>query len=224
MRTCHPGNVEGLKVLNLIGTAIKEVPSSVALLKNLKNLHIRGFNGTSTSFYSMLTIHNPVNVSGLSASLICLRLHNYNLWTIPSDFGYWFSSLEELDLRRNHLVSLPYSITQLSQSKCTTYDDCYWPQWQSIPSLPLFLCFLYGQYMCFPEGLNGFSMVKWIQYGDLFLTHGSEIPKWFNNQRIGHKVNIQVPSCYGRDERMGIALCIVLVPDGPRYSRDFGYK
>ena len=78
--------------------------------------------------------------------------------------------------------------------------------------------------MCFPEGLNGFSVVKWIQYGDLFLTHGSEILKWFNNQRIGHKVNIQVPSCYGRDERMGIALCIVLVPDGPRYSRDFGYK
>ena len=74
--------------------------------------------------------------------------------------------------------------------------------------------------MCFPESLNGFSVVKWIQYGDLFLTHGSEIPKWFNNQRIGHKVNIQVPSCYG----MGIALCIVLVPDGPRYSRDFGQK
>ena len=82
------GNVEGLKVLNLIGTAIKEVPSSIALLKNLKNLHIRGFNGTSTSFYSMLTIHDLVNVSGLSASLICSRLHNCNLWTIPSDFGY----------------------------------------------------------------------------------------------------------------------------------------
>ena len=35
-------------------------------------------------------------------------------------------------------------------------------------------------------------------------------------------MNIQVPSCYGRDERNGIALCIVLVPNGPLYARDFG--
>ena len=71
---------------------------------------------------------------------------------------------------------------------------------------------------------NGFKLVDYIQSGTVFLALGSEISKWFNNQRIGHKVNIQVPSCYGRDERMGIALCIVLIPDGPRYSIDFGYK
>ena len=35
-------------------------------------------------------------------------------------------------------------------------------------------------------------------------------------------MNIQVSSCYGRDERNGIALCIVLVPNGPLYARDFG--
>ena len=134
-----------------------------------------------------------------------MSLQNCNLQTIPSDFGYWFSSLEVLDLRGTNLVSLPYSIFQLSQLTCTVYDDCLCPQYQSKPSA-------------------SFSVVDSIQCGNLFLTHGSEIPKWFNNQRIGHKVNIQVPSCYGRDERMGIALCIVLVPDSTLYARDFWYK
>ena len=36
------GNMEGLEVLNLCWTAIKEVPSSIVLLKNLKQLHICG--------------------------------------------------------------------------------------------------------------------------------------------------------------------------------------
>ena len=44
---------------------------------------------------------------------------------------------------------------------------------------------------------NGFELVDYIQSGTVFLALGSEISKWFNNQRIGHKVNIQVPSCYG---------------------------
>ena len=56
---------------------------------------------------------------------------------------------------------------------------------------------------------NGFKLVDYFQSGIVFLALGSEILKWFNNQRIGHKVNIQVPSCYGTDERMGIALCTV---------------
>nr|XP_023923648.1 TMV resistance protein N-like [Quercus suber] len=44
------GNMKGLEVLNLCWTAIKEVPSSIVLLKNLKHLHIRGW--TLSEFYS----------------------------------------------------------------------------------------------------------------------------------------------------------------------------
>ncbi|XP_023909134.1 disease resistance protein RPV1 isoform X2 [Quercus suber] len=44
------GNMKGLEVLNLCWTAIKEVPSSIVLLKNLKRLHIRGW--TLSEFYS----------------------------------------------------------------------------------------------------------------------------------------------------------------------------
>ena len=69
---------------------------------------------------------------------------------------------------------------------------------------------------------NWFKLLDYIQSGTIFLSFGSEIPKWFNDRRIGHKANIQVPSCYGRDERMGIALCIVLVPNSALYVGDFG--
>ena len=78
--------------------------------------------------------------------------------------------------------------------------------------------------MRFWNRFDRFSVVNSIQCGDHFLTHGIVIPKWFNNQRIGHKVNIQVPSCYGRDERMGIALCIVVVPNSTLYAKAFWYK
>ena len=41
---------------------------------------------------------------------------------------------------------------------------------------------------------------------------GREIPKWFNHECTGHELNIRVPS-FGFDELMGIALCVVFVPN-----------
>jgi hypothetical protein len=41
---------------------------------------------------------------------------------------------------------------------------------------------------------------------------GSEIPTWFSEESMGHKVSIIVPS-YQIHELMGIALCIVFVPN-----------
>ena len=46
------GNLEGFEVLNLCWTAIKEVPSSIVLLKNLIELIIRGWK--LSEFYSLL--------------------------------------------------------------------------------------------------------------------------------------------------------------------------
>ena len=104
------GSVEGLKVLNLIGTTIKEVPSSIALLKNLKKLNIHRFNGTSTS-YSMPTIHDPFN-GGLS-SLVYLNLSGNNFDSLPDSIG-GLSSLVDLNLSGNNFDSLSDSIGGLS--------------------------------------------------------------------------------------------------------------
>ena len=51
------GNVEGLEFLDLCGTSIKEVPSSIVLLKNLKELLVHGLKETLFSFNSMPTSH-----------------------------------------------------------------------------------------------------------------------------------------------------------------------
>ena len=104
------GNVEGLEVLNLIGTAIKEVPSSIALLKNLKKLNIHRFNRTSTS-YSMPTVHDPVN--GGFSSLVRLNLNGNNFDSLP-DIISGLSSLRYLGLSGNNFDSLPDSIGGLS--------------------------------------------------------------------------------------------------------------
>ena len=44
----------------------------------------------------------------------------------------------------------------------------------------------------------------------LFL--GSEIPKWFSQESLGDKLNVQVPS-RGYNELMGITFCVVFVPN-----------
>jgi Leucine-rich repeat (LRR) protein len=114
------GNVEGLKELNLSETAIKEVPSSIVLLKNLEELHIHGCKGPSYSFYPKSTSHDSLGVllpslSGLH-SLTNLDLSDCNIWAIPNDIGCLYS-LTSLYLSGNNFVSLPKSISQLSQLK-----------------------------------------------------------------------------------------------------------
>ena len=121
------GNVKGLKVLNLIGTTIKEVPSSIALLKNLKKLNIHRFNETSTSFYSL-----PNSIGGFSSlrrldlsvnDLECiylsggLDLSGNNFDSIPDSIG-GLSSLVCLDLSGNNFDSIPDSIGGLSSLEC----------------------------------------------------------------------------------------------------------
>ncbi|KAF3953652.1 hypothetical protein CMV_020924 [Castanea mollissima] len=46
---------------------------------------------------------------------------------------------------------------------------------------------------------------------------GSEIPKWFNHEFVGHELKVQVP--YGCDELMGIELCVVF--SIPKVSHPF---
>ena len=131
-----------------------------------------------------------------------------------------------MDLSGNNFDSLPDSIGGLSSLRYlylsgNNFDSL--PKWlQSFLELPFSLNFAYARFYNLLVLFNGFKLVDHIQSGFFYLAFGSNIPKWFNNQRIGHKVNIQVPSCYGRDERMGIALCIVLVPHCALYAGDFG--
>ena len=141
------GNLKGLEELDVSGTAIREPPSSIFCLKNLKILSFQGCNGLSSKSWSwkkslnfLLMKKTPdfmglvlPYVSGL-CSLTRLNIRNCNLQAIPSDIGY-LSSLEELDLSGNNFVCLPESINQLSNLVRIWVENC--KSLQLLPALRL---------------------------------------------------------------------------------------
>ncbi|XP_030926146.1 disease resistance-like protein DSC1 [Quercus lobata] len=262
------GNVEGLEFLDLSGTSIKEVPSSIVLLKNLKELLVHGLKETLFSFNSMPTSHIAVglllpSLSGLH-SLIYLDLCDCDLSSIPNDIGN-LSSLARLNLCGNNFVSLPKGISQLSNLQTLHLEGC--KRLQSLENVPSTIVFVIANNCTSLERLpelqnhplrscpsrllftylNCFKLVDNIQSGSNMLQGqsgrlpnmleiiipGGEIPKGFSPARFilkspprsklqvltGHtwKIQLQVPSC-GCDELMGIALCIVFVPNGSYQS------
>ncbi|XP_030966059.1 TMV resistance protein N-like isoform X2 [Quercus lobata] len=130
------GNLEGLEELDVSGTAIREPPSSIFCLKNLKILSFQGCNGLSSKSWSWKKLLNFLlmtktpdlmglvlpSVSG-SCSLTRLNIRNCNLQAIPSDIGC-LSSLQELDLSGNNFVFIPQSINQLSKLTKFWVENC----------------------------------------------------------------------------------------------------
>ena len=133
------GNLEGLEELDVSGTAVREPPSSIFCLKNLKILSFQGCNGLSFKSWSwknLLMKKTPdlmglvlLSISGL-CSLTKLNIRNCNLQSILSDIGCLLS-LEKLDLSQNNFVFIPQSINQLSNLKE------FWPEnYKSLRLLP----------------------------------------------------------------------------------------
>ncbi|KAK7378105.1 hypothetical protein VNO80_03541 [Phaseolus coccineus] len=140
---------EALESLNASGTAIREVPSSIVLLKNLRLLLFRGCKGlTSNPWNSLLPFEKILRFnshptpkrlilptfSGLS-SLKKLDLSYCNLHdgSIPEDLGC-LSSLVTLDLSGNNFVRLPDCISELLKLEKLLLKCC--PSLESFPKLP----------------------------------------------------------------------------------------
>ena len=146
------GNLEGLEELDVSGTAIKVLPTSINLLKNLKGLFLRGCKGLSPkssnklisfqrrrSPYPMVMLDN--SLSGL-CSLTVLDLSFCNLQSIPDYIGC-LSSLFSLKLEGNNFVCLPESMIQLSNLKVLRLGFC--TSLRSLPKLPLNLGYIYAR-------------------------------------------------------------------------------
>ncbi|XP_030955396.1 protein SUPPRESSOR OF npr1-1, CONSTITUTIVE 1-like [Quercus lobata] len=203
------GNVKGLKRLDLSGTSIKEVPSSIVLLKNLEQVLVHGLKETLFSFNSMPTSQLP-SLLGVH-SLTYLDLCDCNLSSIPNDIGN-LSSLAHLNLCGNNFVSLPKSISQLSNLQTLNLEGC--KRLQSLENVPLTVEFIIANNCTSLERLpdlqnhpfrscpsrllftylNCFKLVDNIQSGSKLLKGqigrlpnmleiiipGGEIPKWFS--------------------------------------------
>ncbi|KAL5776181.1 hypothetical protein ACOSP7_009107 [Xanthoceras sorbifolium] len=122
-----------LKYLILIGTAIKELPSSIKNLNRLEDLYLCDCENLENlpSCISNLRYLIELDLSCCSKleklphlpSLEKLGLCNCNLREIPEDI-FCLSSLRKLELSGNVFQSLPKSIKQLSKLKHLKLNDC----------------------------------------------------------------------------------------------------
>ncbi|XP_059627258.1 TMV resistance protein N-like [Cornus florida] len=138
------GNIKCLEELRANNTAIKQLPSSINHLEGLKVLTLGGCKGTiiSQSFFSSWFLQRKwedsvclvlPSLAGLN-SLTKLDLSDCNLSEggIPSDLGS-LSSLKVLNLSRNSFVSLPATISHLSQLVSLKLVGCKRPE--ALPEL-----------------------------------------------------------------------------------------
>ncbi|KAL5778621.1 hypothetical protein ACOSQ2_009358 [Xanthoceras sorbifolium] len=149
------GDLEGLEELDAGRSAITQVPSSIAQLKNLKNLSFRECKGQPpkswtlvtavaqlSSFWSFFLPKRNPNSMCLSLpplvglfSLKMLDLSDCNLseGALPDGIGS-LCSLQELKLSNNNFDSLPESIKLLSELEILCLENCQ--RLQSLPELP----------------------------------------------------------------------------------------
>ncbi|KAL5778632.1 hypothetical protein ACOSQ2_009369 [Xanthoceras sorbifolium] len=137
------GELQCLEELDASGTAIKQVPPSIARLTNLKTLSFRDCRQAPQSWISsfLLPRKNPNSMCLVLPSLAglfnlkILDLSDCNLLegALPDDLGS-LRSLKELMLSNNNFVSLPESINQLSKLKILCLEKCQ--MLKSIPELP----------------------------------------------------------------------------------------
>ena len=127
------GNLIGLEKPEIIGTAMREPPSSIFLIKNLEVPCFHGCEGTSS-----IRSPNPMRLElpSLSClrSLVKLELRDCNLQVVPDDIDS-LHLLEKLNLSENNFVCLPESIIRLSKLEDIYIENC--TSLRSLPQIPL---------------------------------------------------------------------------------------
>nr|POF00248.1 tmv resistance protein n [Quercus suber] len=166
-------NVESLEKLNVSGIALREPPSSVVMLENLKELSFRGCKGPPPKLWNKLfpfnltprRSQNPVSLFLPSllgmCSLTSLDLKDCSLQTITNDIGN-LSSISYLNLSENHFSCLPESIVQLSKLKTIYLSNC--TGLRSLPQLPSTIYHITADgctsLETFPDGVKPYDLTQ----------------------------------------------------------------
>ncbi|XP_052292555.1 disease resistance protein RUN1-like isoform X4 [Citrus sinensis] len=142
------GNLEALEFLSAIATAIREVPSSIVRLNNVRDINFSRSKG-----HKQMGLSLPITISldGLY-NLTYLDLSDCCITKLPENIGQ-LSSLEYLYLSKNNFERIPKSIIQLSKLSCLYLSYC--GKLQSLPKLPCSLHKLYAHHCMALESLSG---------------------------------------------------------------------
>ncbi|KAL6343040.1 hypothetical protein AAG906_017852 [Vitis piasezkii] len=209
------GNMRELRVLDLSGTAIMDLPSSITHLNGLQTLLLEECS----------KLHKiPVHICHLS-SLEVLDLGHCNIMEggIPSDICH-LSSLQKLNLERGHFSSIPTTINQLSGLEVLNLSHCN--NLEQIPELPSGLRLLdahgsnctssrapflplHSLVNCFRA--QGFFL-PW-QGTCIVLPGGDVIPKGIMDRTNRHFERTKLPqNWHQNNEFLGFAIFCVYVP------------
>ena len=138
------GNLEALGYLHAEGTGIREVPSSIVRLNNVRKLDFKGTKG--------LSLPMTLSLSGALRGLWCLDLTDCGITELPENLGM-LSSLINLYLDKNNFERIPESIIQLSTLLYFRLSHC--ERLQSLPELPCSLLELDAHHCTALESLSG---------------------------------------------------------------------
>nr|CAN74723.1 hypothetical protein VITISV_014048 [Vitis vinifera] len=218
------GNMRELRVLDLSGTAIMDLPSSITHLNGLQTLLLEECS----------KLHKiPSHICHLS-SLKVLDLGHCNIMEggIPSDICH-LSSLQKLNLERGHFGSIPTTINQLSRLEILNLSHC--SNLEQIPELPSRLRLLdaHGSnrissrapFLPLHSLVNCFSwarVLKSTSFSDssyhgkgtcIVLPGSAGIPEWIMHWRNRCFISTELPqNWHQNNEFLGFAICCVYVP------------
>ncbi|KAK9200079.1 hypothetical protein WN944_015274 [Citrus x changshan-huyou] len=142
------GNLEALEFLSAIATAIREVPSSIVRLNNVRDINFSRSKG-----HKQMGLSLPITIffDGLY-NLTYLDLSDCCITKLPENIGQ-LSSLEYLYLSKNNFERIPKSIIQLSKLSCLYLSYC--GKLRSLPKLPCSLHKLHAHHCTALESLSG---------------------------------------------------------------------
>ncbi|XP_010645905.1 disease resistance protein RPV1 [Vitis vinifera] len=226
------GSLEMLKELYADEIAIRVLPSSFSFLRNLKILSFKGCKGPLSTLWllprrtsnSIGSILQPL--SGL-CSLTTLNLSNCNLSDEPnlSSLGF-LSSLEDLHLGGNDFVTLPSTISRLSNLKRLELENCR--RLQALPELPSSIYHIYAENCTSLKGGSHQVLKSLLPTGkhqkrkfmgyfvasiaSMAFIPGSRIPDWVTYQSSGSEVKAELPPNWFNSNLLGFALSVVIFP------------
>ncbi|KAH0637519.1 hypothetical protein KY289_037434 [Solanum tuberosum] len=125
------GDMQSLTHICALGTGIKQLPGSVEMLRNLKELQVGDGTLEAKRSFSRRRVRHIESLSSF-ISILSFRYCGFTEADIPRDIGS-LSNLHNLDLRGNSFLYLPFDFSKLPLLTSLYLNDC--ENLQTLPSL-----------------------------------------------------------------------------------------